>query len=157
MNFDQAFERLIGHEGVLSNDPRDPGGLTKYGISERSYPGVNVAALTLDEAKAIYLRDFWAPLPDIPGAAKFQLFDVAVNSGVRTALKMLQRAIGVTDDGVFGPISQAALGHFDDAALALLLGAERLDFWTALPTWPAFGKGWARRGAQNLRYAAKDL
>ena len=59
MNFDIAFSRLIDSEGGLTDNPKDPGGLTKFGISQRSYPDIDIRNLTLDQAKAIYLRDFW--------------------------------------------------------------------------------------------------
>ena len=60
MNFDVAFEKLIGHEGGYVNDARDPGGETKYGISKRAYPDEDIAGLTLERAKQIYRRDCWA-------------------------------------------------------------------------------------------------
>src|SRR5574343_326744 len=59
MTFDQAFDRLIGHEGGYVFDPHDPGGETKFGISKRAYPALDIAALTLADAKAIYRRDYW--------------------------------------------------------------------------------------------------
>ena len=58
MTFDQAFQKLIGHEGGFVDHPSDPGGATKYGISKRSYPGEDIPGLTLDRAKTIYRRDF---------------------------------------------------------------------------------------------------
>ena len=94
MNFDTAFERLIGNEGRYVNDPRDPGQETNFGISKRSYPNVDIAKLTREGAKAIYLKDFWLII-DADPAIKFQVFDFAVNSGVQTAIRKLQAAIGV--------------------------------------------------------------
>ena len=61
LTFDQAFDRLIDHEGGYVFDPRDPGGETKYGISKRSYPALNIKNLDLETAKAIYRKDFWDP------------------------------------------------------------------------------------------------
>jgi lysozyme family protein len=156
MDFDTAFNRLIGHEGGYVNDPRDPGGETKFGISKRSYPDVNIASLTVDGAKAIYMRDFWKPLADANPAVKFQVFDFAVNSGIQTAIRKLQAAIGVADDGHWGPISAAKLQSMDVSDVIMLFVAERLDFWRKLKTWPTFGAGWAGRAAENLRYGAKD-
>jgi len=60
MNFDDAFERLLGLEGAYVNDPRDAGGETKYGISRRSYPGEIIRTMTIERAKEIYLRDYCA-------------------------------------------------------------------------------------------------
>lgn len=156
MDFDTAFTRLIGNEGGYVNDPRDPGGETKFGISKRAYPDVNIASLTLDGAKSIYYRDFWKPLAEAHPAIKFQVFDFAVNSGIQTAIRKLQKAIGVADDGHWGPVSAAALQAMDVNDVIMLFTAERLDFWRKLTTWPTYGAGWAGRAAANLRYAAKD-
>jgi lysozyme family protein len=61
MTFDEAFDVLIGHEGGYVNHPGDPGGETKFGISKRAYPALDIKALTLGQAKAIYRRDYWIP------------------------------------------------------------------------------------------------
>ena len=155
MNFDKAFERLIGHEGGYVNDPRDPGGETKFGISKRSYPAEDIKALTLERAKAIYRRDFWgvAGCDAVPDAMKFDLFDMAVNSGPVTAIKTLQRSAGVTPDGLLGPITLQALNSTPAPRLVARFNGHRLDFMTDLKTWPVFGKGWAKRVASNLKGA----
>lgn len=155
MNFDKAFERLIGHEGGYVNDPRDPGGETKFGISKRSYPAEDIKGLTLERAKAIYRRDFWgvAGCDAVPDAMKFDLFDMAVNSGPVTAIKTLQRSAGVTPDGLLGPITLQALNSTPAPRLVARFNGHRLDFMTDLKTWPVFGKGWAKRVASNLKEA----
>lgn len=155
MNFDQAFERLIGHEGGYVNDPRDPGGETKFGISKRSYPAEDIKGLTLERAKAIYRRDFWgvAGCDAVPDAIKFDLFDMAVNSGPVTAIKTLQRSAGVTPDGLLGPITLQALNSTPAPRLVARFNGNRLDFMTDLKTWPVFGNGWAKRVASNLKEA----
>ena len=102
MDFDTAFKRLIGHEGGLTENPNDPGGLTNYGISQRSYPNVDIRNLTVNQAKDIYQRDFWDVIGNAHPAIKFQVFDFAVNSGINTAIRKLQAAIGVADDGHWG-------------------------------------------------------
>lgn len=158
MNFDIAFDRLMGHEGGYSFNPDDPGGETQWGISKRQYPAIDIKTLTREQARSIYERDFWWPIKDVGLADEivFQAFDVAVNHGIGTALRLLQRAAGVADDGHVGPVTRAALKAVSRRDLIDLYAAERLDFWTRLSTWPTFGKGWARRAAQNLRYAAAD-
>lgn len=156
MNFDQAFDRLIGAEGGYVNNPADPGGETKFGISKRSYPDVDIANLTVDGAKAIYLRDFWSPLGDADPAVTFQVFDFAVNSGIQTAIRKLQAAIGVADDGHWGPLSAAKLASMDKNDALMLFLAERFEFWTKCSAWPTMGAGWTMRGARDLRYAAQD-
>lgn len=152
MNFDQAFERLIGHEGGYVDHPSDPGGETNFGITKRSYPGENIKAMTLDRAKAIYRRDFWGPAgcDAVADAAKFDLFDMAVNSGVRPAVRALQRAVGETVDGMLGPRTLQAAQLMPGPRLVARFNGARLELMTDLPTWPTFGKGWARRVAANL-------
>ena len=156
MNFDEAFTRLIGNEGGLTENPKDPGGLTNWGISQRSYPDVDIRNLTRDQAAAIYLRDFWSPLGDADPAIKFQVFDFAVNSGIQTAIRKLQAAIEVADDGHWGPLSATKLAECDKNDVLMRLIAQRLRFWTSLSTWPTFGKGWANRAAKDLEYASED-
>ena len=156
MNFDQAFDRLIGHEGGYVNNPSDPGGETKFGISKRSYPNLDIANLTVDAAKEIYRRDFWEPLGDAHPAVKFQVFDFAVNSGIQTAIRKLQASIGVADDGHWGPKSAAALKAMDLNDILMRFAAYRLDFMASLSVWDKFGRGWARRIAKQLMYAAED-
>lgn len=156
--FDTAFDRLLGHEGGYTNNPtgQDPGGETNWGISKRSYPGVDIKNLTREQAAQIYLRDFWQPLGDAPAAVKFQAFDFAVNSGIQTAIRKLQAAIGVADDGHWGAISAAKLASIEVNDVLLRYMAQRLRFWVKCSAWPTMGAGWVNRAALNLEYASKD-
>lgn len=156
--FEAAFNRLMAHEGGYTPGVGDPGGETKWGISKRSYPLLDIRELTREDAREIYFRDFWVRgrMEEFNPALTFQVFDFAVNSGIETAIRKLQRAIGVADDGYVGPITAAALKEKSVADAIMLFAAERLDFWTRLTTWPRFGRTWARRIAQNLRYGAED-
>lgn len=158
MNFDTAFNRIFTSEGGYSNDPNDPGGETKYGISKRSYPDLNIASLTRDDARAIYLRDFWSRInaDRLPDGVAFQVFDFAVNSGIETAVRYLQRALGVADDGYWGPVTQTAANTMQESDIIMRFIAERLRFWTRLSGWQRYGKGWARRAANDLYYGAED-
>jgi lysozyme family protein len=158
VNFEDAFDRLMGHEGGYVNDPNDPGGETRWGISKRSYPHIDIAQLSREDARAIYRRDFWQRIrgDKLPDGVGFQLFDFAVNSGIDTSIRYLQRALGVADDGVWGPASQAAADAASESDLIMLLNAERLDYMTRLKNWPDHGKGWARRIVGNLKYGAQD-
>ncbi len=158
MDFDTAFDRLIGHEGGYSNHPKDPGKETKWGISKRSYPQLNIKTLTREDARLIYHKDFWNRIngDTLYDGVAFQVFDFAVNSGIETAVRYLQRAVGVADDGHWGPISAAAAKKMSESDTIMRLISERQDFQTRLSTWETFGKGWARRNAQNLRYGAID-
>lgn len=152
MTYDEAFEALIGHEGGYVNHPKDPGGETKFGISKRAYPNEDIAGLTLDRAKLIYARDYWEPsgCNEWPEAIRFDVFDVAVNSGVGTAIKMIQRACFAEVDGQLGPKTRLAVKAMNPLVLHAHINGARLAYMADLPTWPAFGRGWAKRIAANL-------
>lgn len=155
MDFDQAFDRLIGHEGGYVNNPADPGGETKFGISKRSYPMENIKALTLERAKALYHRDYWGPAgcDAAPDGLKFDLFDMAVNSGVTTAIRTLQNAVGTSADGVIGPKTLQAINSMPAPRLVARFNGWRLAFMANTPQWDTFSRGWARRIAANLKEA----
>lgn len=155
MNFDEAFDRLIGHEGGYSFHPSDPGGETMWGVTARvaradGYTG-DMRSLPRDRAKAIYRKSYWAAVQadQLPEAVRFEVFDAAVNSGPVQAVKWLQRALGVRDDGALGPVTLAA-ARSADAMLPARFNGHRLQFMTDLAAWSSFGKGWARRIASNL-------
>lgn len=168
--FPEFIERALGHEGGFTANRRDRGNWTsgvvgvgalkgtKWGISAMAYPHLNIAGLTREQAIAIYRRDFWDAVKGdlLPPMVAFQALDVAINHGVDRARRMLQRAARVLDDGIIGPITLAALRKADQNDLTFLFLAERLEFYTSISTWPTFGRGWARRVAANLRYAAAD-
>jgi len=168
MTFDQAFERLIGHEGGFSGNPHDRGNWTsgrigvgelkgtKYGISAMTYPNEDIANLTIDRAKALYKRDFWAAsgAEIVPDILKFDVFDTAVNSGPGRALMFLQKAVDVEADGKLGAITMHAIYHMEPARLFARFNGHRLDFLNDNPDqWREFGRGWAQRIADNLKAA----
>ena len=159
MSFDVSIARLLDNEGGYVNDPADPGGETKFGISKRSYPNVDIANLTREGAANIYRRDFWNPIgaDALPAPLQFQLLDFAVNCGVGTAIRKLQVSIGVADDGHFGPISAAALAKTPPVVVTFRFLAEELDYRRKLAGWPRYGAGWTARVATDLRFAAQDF
>jgi len=152
MDFEPAFELLLKNEGVLSDDARDSGGLTKFGISKRSYPLEDIANLTKERAAAIYKRDFWQPAgcDALPDAIKFHVFDFAVNSGIKQAIRTLQKVVGETPDGLLGPHTLQAVQSMPADRLVARYSAARLKFMAGLTGWAAFGAGWANRIAHNL-------
>lgn len=83
----------------------DQGGLTRWGISQNAYPGLDIASLTREEAEKIYLRDYWRPIRGsaLPSQIALVLFDGAVNHGPRQAIKLLQAALKIQQDGIMGP------------------------------------------------------
>lgn len=152
MNFDQAFTKLLGHEGGFSDHPADPGGATMWGVTERvarakGYTG-DMRDLPIEFAKdRVYRPDYWDAVKAdaLPEAVRYAVFDGTVNSGPVQSIKWLQRALGVADDGVIGPKTLAAAGAKDPQALKMAILAQRLRFMSSLHNWPAFGRGWARR------------
>lgn len=159
MNFDESFEKLLGHEGGYVNNPHDPGKETKFGISKRTYPREDIPNLTIERAKFLYFHDFWNPAGCgvVPEALRFFLFDFAVNSGPEVAVKHLQKILGEFPDGIIGPKTLGAISAYPLNRLIVAFLADRLFFMAELPTWPAFGRGWAKRIAENLHLALKDL
>jgi len=152
------IDRVLSHEGGYVNNPNVPGGETKFGIAKRSYPAVDIRNLTREGAIAIYERDFWQRVQGdkLPRQFAFQALDAAVNHGIGNAVRWMQRAAGVADDGVIGPMTLAAVARSEPADLVLAFNAERLEFYAKLQTFDTFGRGWTRRVAGNLRYAAQD-
>jgi lysozyme family protein len=152
MDFNTAFSILIGHEGGYVNDPADPGGETKFGISKRAYPDVDIANLTIEQAQAIYKKDYWDAIEadKLPDEVRFSIFDAAVNSGVTRAIKWLQQTVKVRDDGVIGPVTLNAAIYTNPYKINGVYNGIRLRFMTSLPTFSNFGRGWSKRIATNL-------
>lgn len=174
MNFDQAFGILVdqAHEGGFTQDPQDRGNWTggavgagvckgtKYGISAAAYPGEDIEHLTLDRAKTLYARDYWGPAgcDAAPEVLKFDLFDMAVNQGVKPAIKALQHAVGETEDGVLGPMTLQALQSTLPSRLLFRFDAARLVRYAELDDarWLRFGRGLVKRVASNMVMAASQ-
>lgn len=168
--FEKSMQRLLPIEGGYSDDRNDPGNWTggrvgagkllgtKYGIAANTYPNVNIKALTWDQAKAIYRRDFWDHVhaDTLPAAVAHSALDGAINSGGSKSIMWLQRAAGVADDGRWGPVTQMAVERADPNDLLLRYNAFRLEFMTDLQNWNRYGRGWARRIAANLKFGAED-
>ena len=130
MTFDLAFDRLLGHEGGYTPGVGDPGGETNWGISKRTYPHLDIKNLTREHAKTIYYTDLWLRIhaDQLPGSVAFQTFDFAVNSGIYTAIRYLQRAVGVADDGHWGPVSVAAAAALSEPDTILRLAERDAEF-----------------------------
>ncbi len=84
----------LAQEGgaTITNNKKDPGGLTKYGISQRRYPHEDIKALTEARAEFLYRQDYWAPIGGdaLPEPLALNAFDAAVNLGVPVAKRLLQ-------------------------------------------------------------------
>lgn len=145
--FLRALELVLRHEGGLVDDPRDPGGLTQFGISQRAYPNVDIRALTKLKAGEIYHADYWLPIrgDELPEAVAIVLFDMAVNMGRDRAVRLLQRALNIPQDGLLGPRTIAACINGSRRAVALNLTAERVIAYTGMRGFDTYGRGWLRR------------
>ena len=150
-----ALDLMFGHEGGYVNNPKDPGGATKYGITHKtlaahrsvaSVTPAQVKALTKDEATEIYRRSYWSQSGGdlLPVGIDYMAFDYGVNSGPAQAIKSLQRVIGVTLDGIVGGQTVTAVMAYKGDLIAAY-AAERLRFMKSLKTWGTFGRGWQKR------------
>jgi len=156
MNFDAALQLVLKHEGGYVNHPDDPGGETNMGITvavarAAGYTGPMVS-LPMEVVRQVYLDRYWKAVraEDLPPAARYAVFDAAVNSGPRQAVLWLQRALGVADDGVLGPRTLAAANAANPEVLRARMVSQRLRFLTGLRTFNTFGVGWVRRCADIL-------
>lgn len=154
-NLKIALDLMFGHEGGYVNNPKDPGGATKYGITHRTlaaHRGVasvtpaQVKALSKEEAETIYRRSYWSQSGGdlLPAGIDFMAFDYGVNSGPAQAVKSLQRVVGAGVDGSVGGETVAAVKAYKGDLISAY-AAERLRFMRSLKTWPTFGRGWEKR------------
>jgi len=157
--FNQAFAKVIQHEGDYVNDPADPGGETRYGISKRSYPDLDIARLTLERARSIYFSDFWLrphfdQVRHAPLAIK--LFDLGVNIGPGMVIRKLQQACNdltgevLRVDGILGPKTLEEVNSYPHPAALLSafkthVGVYYLSLAKAKTTARRFLAGWLTR------------
>jgi lysozyme family protein len=149
-NFEKSIRYILAHEGGLCNDAADPGGLTNFGICQREYPNLDIRNLSEDDAIAIYRRDYWRPYMDMmPYTIAAKLFDCSVNMGHKQANVLLQRAVGVIDDGIIGHDSLMAINKDDPALLMRRFVSAIKRFYEVLierkPALVKFKNGWNRR------------
>lgn len=170
MDFDAAFTFTVGVEGGLSLDPLDSGNWTggkqgvgtlkgtKYGISAASYPMEDIANLTLERARQIYLVDFWgkAACDAVPDVIRLDLFDMAVNSGVGAAIRAVQTTAGTPADGVIGPQTLLAVSSMSQPRLVERFDAARLFHVTEMDAdrFNRFGRGLVIRIAHAMLQGA---
>lgn len=156
-SFSQAITTVLQNEGVLSNNPTDKGGLTKFGISQAAYPNVDIAALTIADAEVIYQRDYWRFDSVISQAVATKLLDMSVNLGQGTAIKLLQQSLNylganIVVDGVWGSKTLSTLNGSSETEVLTELRAMQSHYYTVLvaqkPEDFVFLQGWLRRAAQ---------
>jgi lysozyme family protein len=139
-----CMQTILDMEGGYVNDPRDPGGETRFGISKRAHPNEDIKTLTKERATELYLRDYWVPVSadKLRAGIDLMAFDCAVNQGVKTAIKLLQQASGVTIDGSIGPRTLAGQAMPGVLAKYAALRAMR---YTNTDEWNVYGTGWINR------------
>ena len=154
-NFDEIIEQVLEHEGGYVNDPKDLGGETKYGITKRFYPDVDIKNLTIEQAKEIYKKDYWDKnrVESLPQNLWHIYFDMCVNMGKRTAVKVLQRAANnkgrnIEVDGGLGPMTIGALKGVELDRVRAFRVKYYVDLITARPEQEKFYLGWFRRATE---------
>lgn len=166
--FDRALAKVLVHEGGYVNDPRDPGGATKEGVTQRVYDDYRrgldkktqpVKQMTAGERDSIYRMRYWSLVKgdSLPAGVSYVVFDGAVNSGVSQSIKWLQRALGnIAVDGLIGPSTLLAVkDHHNHQKLIDDICNRRLAFLKALKTWKVFGRGWTSR-VEGVRVVGKS-
>ena len=162
--FEKAFEYVIQNEGGYVFDKNDPGGETKFGITKRSYPALNIKDLTLEDAKKIYYRDFWqkGKFEEISDdLIAMQVFDLSVNLGIRSAVIVLQRALRsvgktVQEDGLMGPETLLATMYSEPRSLLAAIKSEAAGYYRQIaaknPSQQKFLKGWLNRAYKVILF-----
>ena len=159
-NFTACLALTLVYEGGFVNHPKDPGGATMCGITQRVYdedrdarrlPRQPVRLSTEAERAAIYRSRYWAPAGGdaLPAGVDYAVFDFAANSGVARAVKTLQAIVGATADGELGPRTLADVrvycAGYGATALIDAICLQRDRFLRSLPRYITFGTGWTRR------------
>lgn len=145
-DFLKAFHYVIGLEGGYSNNPDDPGGETKFGISKRAYPDLDIKNLTLQQAEGIYYEDYWQHIhgDELTWPLNCLVFDSAVNQGVHQAVIMMQQALQTNADGLIGPQTLSLANKATNWHLARFMYL-RQSAYRKLPIYSTFGEGWEMR------------
>ena len=157
--WEQAVSFILEQEGGYVNNPNDPGKATKYGISKKEYPDLDIENITLEQAKKIYKRDYWdrCKCSFIPDSLSIALFDFAVNSGTKKAITYLQKALEVPADGVIGNQTISACNREPTKKVLEKYMDLRLDFLMSLKNWKYFGNGWGKRVNRTKQMCEKYL
>jgi lysozyme family protein len=155
-NFDKVHPWVLAHEGGYVNHPKDPGGATNFGVTQRTYNAYrkrsgqsvrSVKDISATERDAIYKIQYWDKLScdELPSGLDYAVYDFGVNSGVRRSAKYLQRIVGTTQDGVIGLETLEAVDARSPIDIIQTLCNDRMKFLRSLAIWPTFKNGWTRR------------
>jgi len=163
-SFKAAIAFLLPQEGGFSDDPRDPGGATFQGITlveyRRYYGDLTLTAedlknMTPGERDDIYHANYWVPVrgDDLPPGVDLSVFDMGVNAGVGASAKLLQRCLGIDQDGKIGPFTLKAVRATDAAVLIRRLEGAQAAYYRGLKNFPTFGGGWLNRCMMRMSAA----
>lgn len=154
--FEISFDFILAVEGDESDNPKDNGGLTKFGISKKSYPLLDIKNLTIEDAKEIYRKDFWQVVhgDKLPCDVALCVFDAAVNQGPGASVGMLQNCLGLKVDNVMGPNTILNTGKMRSIFLIEKFIAARFSRYLKAEDYETFGKGWSIRLVKLARMAA---
>lgn len=170
--FQTCLSRVLQHEGGYSDDPQDPGGATKLGVTlatARAYKldmdgdgdvdKADMKALTPAAVGPVYHRGYWlaSSADACPVGLDYMVFDCAVNQGVGRAVKYLQRVAGAVEDGMVGPATLAAVKRLDARKAVFAFSDLRDAHYRSLPTFGRFGRGWLNRLASVKAQALLDI
>ena len=153
--FDEIIEHVLEHEGGYVNDPTDLGGETKYGITKRFYPDIDIKNLTKEQAKEIYKRDYWDKnrVDELPEQLRHIFFDMCVNQGRGTAVKVLQRAANAKGaklkvDGGMGPATLKAVQNVEHDRVKSYRVLHYANLVINKPEQEKFWYGWFKRALE---------
>jgi len=157
-NLDRAMQHVLKEEGGFVNHPKDPGGMTNLGVTQRVWEEWVGHPVDEKQMRALVPADV-IPLYQMPSGLDLCVFDTAVNSGPGRAVKLLQGCLGVAADGAVGNNTLAAIAQFKGDSLIDLINGycdARQAFLAGLPTFATFGKGWTAR-VERLRAEAVEM
>jgi lysozyme family protein len=159
--FKDYLEVILRHEGGYVDNKNDLGGETNYGISHRAYPDLDIKNLTIEQVSDIYYNDYWLKL-NIDNLfnedLKLHIFDMAVNAGTKTSIKLLQHILGVVEDGIMGSETESKVEEYFTSILTLYKNA-RITYYNSLvtknPKLQEFLKGWILR-VNNTKFKDEE-
>jgi lysozyme family protein len=168
-NFDRCLAEILKHEGGYVNHPKDPGGRTNLGVTQRVYEAwvghpvseAIMRGLTAQHVKTLYKVQYWDAVKgdDLPSGLDLCVFDFAVNAGPNRAARYLQLMVGAGSDGKIGPTTLRQLQQYartHDLTYAVNHYQNlRETYYKKLATFPTFGRGWLRRVKQVRDVALK--
>lgn len=145
-HFSRAIDITLKLEGEYTNNIQDPGGETKFGISKKAHPELDISRLTRTDAETLYKRNYWNPLKcdSIAWPMCLYLFDMGVNSGNMQAIKTLQKTLNIEVDGFVGLQTVDTANRASQDTISRYLTA-RVFFYQSLSSYAHFGKGWIKR------------